>query len=139
MKTIEQAQRLKINTTLYTSQEAQAIRREIVTLWGVNEDFYEARLRRFEYVQSRMVYMSMLKSYIGGSLKAIGYHCGRRDHSTVLHAINTIECDRLHDRKLRNKLEQLERFCEALTSGYHLSAGMIAFNKKSGNEVEGWL
>jgi chromosomal replication initiator protein len=33
----------------------------------------------------------MVKNFTNYSLKAIGLHFGGRDHSTVIHAINTIE------------------------------------------------
>jgi chromosomal replication initiation ATPase DnaA len=125
----------------FETQEAQAIRVEISNIFDVDANFHEIRLKTSAYSMARMVYMVMLRNYIGGSLKEIGHHCGRRDHSTVLHALHTIERDRSFDKKLALKLEKLEQFSEAIVSGFYSAAGMmaVAFAKKSGNEVEGWL
>jgi chromosomal replication initiator protein len=47
--------------------------------------------RRKEVAFCRQIAMYMVKSFTNYSLKAIGLHFGGRDHSTVIHAINTIE------------------------------------------------
>jgi chromosomal replication initiator protein len=47
--------------------------------------------RRKEVAFCRQIAMYMVKNFTNYSLKAIGLHFGGRDHSTVIHAINTIE------------------------------------------------
>jgi chromosomal replication initiator protein len=47
--------------------------------------------RRKEVAFCRQLAMYMVKSFTNYSLKSIGLHFGGRDHSTVIHAINTIE------------------------------------------------
>jgi chromosomal replication initiator protein len=47
--------------------------------------------RRKEVALCRQIAMYMVKTLTHYSLKSIGLHFGGRDHSTVIHAINTIE------------------------------------------------
>jgi chromosomal replication initiator protein len=65
-------------------------------LEAVNEHFgttledLKSKSRKRELVYPRQVAMYLLKELTDLSLKSIGYHFGGRDHSTVIHAIQTI-------------------------------------------------
>ena len=71
-----------------------------VTIDSVQEavaDFYnvtiadlKAKSRKRELVHPRQVAMYLAKEKTDLSLKSIGYHFGGRDHSTVIHAVQTI-------------------------------------------------
>lgn len=50
----------------------------------------KGKTRKREIVVPRQVSMYLTKEYTNMSLKAIGYHFGNRDHSTVIHAIKTV-------------------------------------------------
>jgi chromosomal replication initiator protein len=50
----------------------------------------KGKTRKREIVVPRQVTMYLTKEYTNMSLKAIGYHFGNRDHSTVIHAIKTV-------------------------------------------------
>jgi chromosomal replication initiator protein len=71
----------------------------------------KTRLR--EVVLPRQIAMYLAKEYTALSLKGIGYHFGGRDHSTVIHAIQTvndlIDFDRDvagHVKELQNKFKR---------------------------------
>lgn len=69
----------------------------------------KTRLR--EVVVPRQIAMFLAKEYTSLSLKAIGYHFGGRDHSTVIHAIQTINDLMDTDRELKPQIEELrEKF-----------------------------
>jgi len=48
------------------------------------------KIRKKEIVVARQVAMYFCKEYTNHSLKSIGYHFGGRDHSTVIHAVQTV-------------------------------------------------
>ena len=50
----------------------------------------KAKSRKRELVHPRQVAMYLAKEKTDLSLKSIGYHFGGRDHSTVIHAVQTI-------------------------------------------------
>jgi len=50
----------------------------------------KGKSRKKELVYPRQVAMYFAKELTNLSLKSIGYHFGGRDHSTVIHAVQTI-------------------------------------------------
>lgn len=65
----------------------------------------KSRLRNF--VIPRQVAMFLTKEHTSLSLKMIGYHFGGRDHSTVIHAIQTINDLSEVDKELATKVNKL--------------------------------
>jgi|WetSurMetagenome_2_1015567.scaffolds.fasta_scaffold19992_3 chromosomal replication initiator protein len=63
--------------------------------------------RRKEVAFCRQLAMYMVKSFTNYSLKSIGLHFGGRDHSTVIHAINTIEKLKENDSTVFSDIEAL--------------------------------
>jgi chromosomal replication initiation ATPase DnaA len=129
-----------MNLRRFDCQEAEAIRREVANVWRVDMDLHTTRRRDNDTAQARMTYIYLLRKYIGGSYVELAHHC-RRDHSTMINAINVVERDVLFNKPFARRLEKLEQFSEAIVSGFYSAAGMmtVAFGKKTGNEVEGWL
>ena len=79
---------------IVTSEEREV---NIDTIQDLVSDYYEvtvadlkAKSRKKELVYPRQVAMYFAKEFTNLSLKSIGYHFGGRDHSTVIHAIQTI-------------------------------------------------
>jgi chromosomal replication initiator protein len=66
----------------------------------------KTRLR--EVVVPRQIAMFLAKEYTSLSLKAIGYHFGGRDHSTVIHAIQTINDLMDIDKELKSQIDDLK-------------------------------
>ncbi len=74
----------------------------------VEENRVREKNRRKEVVVARMVAMYLSKIMTKSSLKTIGLHFGGRDHSTVIHAINSIEEDVLNDLKLKDSIDTIK-------------------------------
>lgn len=79
---------------IVTTEEREV---NIDTIQDLVSDYYEvtvadlkAKSRKKELVYPRQVAMYFAKEFTNLSLKSIGYHFGGRDHSTVIHAIQTI-------------------------------------------------
>ena len=89
-----------------------------VTIDSVQEvvaDFYnvtiadlKAKSRKRELVHPRQVAMYLAKEKTDLSLKSIGYHFGGRDHSTVIHAVQTISDLAAKHGETRNILDKLK-------------------------------
>ena len=61
----------------------------------------------------RMVGMYLARKLTGGSFPSIGERFGGRDHSTVIHASNTIERRLKNEHALRVSLDELERLAHS--------------------------
>ena len=69
----------------------EAIQSVVCDYLGIPEDLVRARTRKREVVQARQVAMYFSKEITNHSLKTIGLHFGGRDHSTVIHAVRSVE------------------------------------------------
>jgi len=91
----------------------EEIQRVVCDHLGIPEDLIRAKTRKQEIVNARQIAMYLTKELTNSSLKTIGLHFGGRDHSTVIHAYQTIEDSMNTDPKqkvivqqLRSKLER---------------------------------
>ncbi len=87
----------------------ESIQRTVARRFGVEEEALRAKTRKQEIVMARQVAMFLCKELTSHSLKSIGLHFGGRDHSTVIHAIQTILDDMKRDPTLMKKVEELRR------------------------------
>lgn len=79
---------------------------------NVPENKVRDKTRKKEIVLARQLSMYFAKEFTKASLKTIGLHFGGRDHSTVIHACNSVEAELKDDlqlaelvNKLKNKIE----------------------------------
>ncbi len=68
----------------------EEIQRVVCDYLKIPEDLVRARTRKREIVQARQVAMYFAKQLTKHSLKTIGLHFGGRDHSTVIHAVQSV-------------------------------------------------
>ena len=64
--------------------------------------------RKREIVQVRQVAMYFAKNLTKMSLKSIGTRLGKKDHATVLHAVNTVNNLMATDRQFKMQIEELD-------------------------------
>jgi chromosomal replication initiator protein len=67
------------------------IQRTVCEFFDIQEDLVRAKTRKQEIVVARQLAMYLSKELTNFSLKTIGLHFGGRDHSTVIHACQTVE------------------------------------------------
>ncbi|MDX1426830.1 MAG: helix-turn-helix domain-containing protein, partial [Salegentibacter mishustinae] len=79
---------------------------------GVAENKIRDKTRKKEIVLARQIAMYLSKELTKSSLKTIGLHFGGRDHSTVIHACNTIEQQKFKDKSLNELLGNLKSMIE---------------------------
>lgn len=76
---------------------------------NISEDRMRGKTRKREVVRARQIAMYLSKKHTQHSLKTIGLHFGGRDHSTVIHAKDTVEDQMETDEQFRGMVEEINR------------------------------
>ena len=90
----------------------EEIQRLVCEYFSIEEDLVRAKTRKREVVQARQVAMFFCKQLTQHSLKTIGLHFGGRDHSTVIHANQSVENQIDTDPKFREMIEEIRHKIE---------------------------
>jgi chromosomal replication initiator protein len=90
----------------------ESITKIVCDFLGVAENKIRDKTRKKEIVLARQLAMYLSKDLTKSSLKTIGLHFGGRDHSTVIHACNSIENAKSNDESLSNILETIKNQIE---------------------------
>lgn len=85
----------------------EEIQRIVCEYFDMPEDLIRAKTRKREVVQTRQVAMYFCKQLTQHSLKTIGLHFGGRDHSTVIHANQSVENQIETNPKFREMIEEI--------------------------------
>jgi len=87
----------------------EAIQRIVGDYYDIPLDLMRAKTRKQEIVSVRQIAMYLAKELTNSSLKTIGLHFGGRDHSTVIHAYQSIDDRITTDGNFKNEIVQLTR------------------------------
>lgn len=90
----------------------EEIQRIVSEYFDIPNDLLRAKTRKQEIVIARQVAMYLAKELTNCSLKTIGLNFGGRDHSTVIHAYQTVEEQIKIDPKFRSSMEQIKKKIE---------------------------
>jgi chromosomal replication initiator protein len=85
------------------------IQKFVSDYFGVTVESLKSKTRKREIVVARQVAMYFAKEYTNLSLKSIGYHFGNRDHSTVIHALTSVNDLMDTDRKFNATMQELTK------------------------------
>lgn len=85
------------------------IQKTVSDYFRVSQEDLKAKTRKKEIVIARQVAMFFSKDYTNHSLKSIGYHFGGRDHSTVIHAVQSVNDMIDTDSKFRYSIDELKK------------------------------
>jgi len=85
------------------------IQKTVSDYFDVALDDLKAKTRKKEIVIARQTAMYFSKEYTNHSLKSIGYHFGGRDHSTVIHAVQSVNDMIDTDTKFKSSIEELKK------------------------------
>ena len=103
-----------VQTTVSDAGVQHSAEMGIDTIQSVISSFFKVTLaeltgksRKKELVVPRQIAMFFCKEFTNFSLKSIGYHFGGRDHSTVIHAVQTISDLCTKDGEIRQNVQQL--------------------------------
>lgn len=93
------------NSVLTVEQIQQAVCAQL----DVPMSLLTGKTRKQEIVFARQIAMAIIRELLGTPLKTIGNHFGGRDHTTVMHAISTIENLASRDEQTRRTLAAIRR------------------------------
>ncbi|SMD41483.1 chromosomal replication initiator protein [Aquiflexum balticum DSM 16537] len=85
------------------------IQKTVSEYFDIKIEDLKAKTRKKEIVTARQVAMYFAKEFTNHSLKSIGYHFGGRDHSTVIHAVQTVNDFMETDTAFRNSVNDLKK------------------------------
>jgi chromosomal replication initiator protein len=92
----------------------ETIQRIVCEYFNIPEDLLRAKTRKQEIVNARQIAMYLTKELTNASLKTIGLHFGGRDHSTVIHAYQSVEDQMRVDSKYQTHVQQVKRRLQLL-------------------------
>jgi chromosomal replication initiator protein len=92
----------------------ESIQRVVCEYFSLPEDLLRAKTRKQEIVNARQIAMYLAKELTNSSLKTIGMHFGGRDHSTVIHAYQSVEDQMKLDQKYQAHVLTLRRRLQML-------------------------
>ncbi len=85
------------------------IQKTVSEYFKVTIDQLKDKTRKKEIVMARQLAMYFSKEYTSSSLKTIGYHFGGRDHSTVIHAVQTVNDLYDTDNSYKRSLDEIRK------------------------------
>ncbi len=85
------------------------IQKTVSEYFNVSSDDLKAKTRKKEIVIARQLAMYFSKDYTNHSLKSIGSHFGGRDHSTVIHALQSVSDMLDTDARFRSSFSELKK------------------------------
>lgn len=91
------------------------IEKAVCSFCNITPNDLKGKSKKKEIANGRQIAMYLAKLLTDSSLKTIGLHFGGRDHSTVIHAINTIEKRVNNFNEERKKIEEIKKRIEILS------------------------
>lgn len=85
------------------------IQKTVSEYFNVRSEDLKAKTRKKEIVIARQLAMYFSKDYTNHSLKSIGNHFGGRDHSTVIHALQSVNDMLDTDARFRTSFSELKK------------------------------
>lgn len=85
------------------------IQKRIVEHFGITLEELKGKSRRKEHVIPRQIAIYLAKEHTEHSLKGIGYHFGGRDHSTIIHAIQSVNDMLKTDKDIRAAIQEIQK------------------------------
>lgn len=83
------------------------IQNYVSNYFNIPVDLLKAKTRKREIVEARQIAMFLAKKFTDMSLKSIGQHFGNRDHSTVIHALTTVNDMMDTNRKFNATIQEI--------------------------------
>jgi chromosomal replication initiator protein len=89
----------------------ELIQNQVCSYFGIDPNKVREKTRKQEIVEARQIAMYLSKQLTKSSLKTIGLQFGGRDHSTVIHAITSVE-DRMSNPKHQRMIKDIQQSIE---------------------------
>jgi len=83
--------------------------RKVSVLFGIDEESLVGKSRKKEIVEARQTAMFLCRNILDSSLSSVGMYFGGRDHTTVMHAIKTIENKKTNKKNISENIAQITK------------------------------
>jgi chromosomal replication initiator protein len=93
----------------------EVIEKAVCAYLSITSNDLKGKSKKKEIAVGRQIAMYLGKIMTDSSLKTIGLHFGGRDHSTVIHALNTIDKKIESSSEERKKIEELKKRIEIMS------------------------
>jgi chromosomal replication initiator protein len=114
-----------IAVPIKTQLTIQDIQAAVSVHFQISESLLLAKTRKQEIARARQVAMFLCKELTRHSLKTIGMHFGGRDHSTVIHACQTVIDEIQADPILRRAVDQIRQELNTTSTGRVPARGIL--------------
>ena len=91
------------------------IEKSVCSYFSITPNDLKGKSKKKEIAIGRQIAMYLSKLLTDSSLKTIGLHFGGRDHSTVIHAVNTVTKKIATSGEERDKIEEIKKRIEILS------------------------
>ncbi|MBH08761.1 MAG: chromosomal replication initiator protein DnaA [Candidatus Marinimicrobia bacterium] len=105
----KEAVRERVGKQISPTISVEDVVRRVSDLFRVKEKAIVGKSRKAEIVEARQVCMYLCRCLIGDSLSNIGVYFGGRDHTTVIHALQTVEKKKKKNKKLESAIGRIEQ------------------------------
>lgn len=77
--------------------------------FGISSEDIVSKRRNSEFVQPRQICMYLCRQLTTESLQSIGKSLGKKDHTTVIHGIEKISEEIVHNEELKSRIETIKK------------------------------
>ena len=104
LKEVESVLADVISASYRKSTTTKEIIKIVSEFYNINSEELSARSRKQEIVKPRQIAMYLMRSEINTSFSSIGEVLGKKDHTTVMHAVNKIQEDISLDKNIEQEI-----------------------------------
>ena len=105
----KEAVRERVGEQITSGLSVEDVVRRVSDVFSIKEKEIVGKSRKAEIVEARQTAMYLSRSLIGDSLSNIGVYFGGRDHTTVIHAMRTIEKKKKMNERLDKTITKIQR------------------------------
>ena len=98
----------RVGSSFTSDLSIEDIVRKVSDVSNIPEKEIIGKSRKMELVEARQISMYLCREIMGKSLNNIGVYFGGRDHTTVMHAVKTINKKRTTDIRLKKMIESIK-------------------------------
>ena len=105
----------RVGNSYLTEVTIEDVVKKVSSLTQIKEKDITGKSRKMDIAEARQLSMYLCRDIIGTSLSNIGFYFGGRDHSTVIHAVKSIDRKQEKDSRLRNQVNSIKQEFKFLT------------------------
>mgnify|MGYP001194870749 FL=1 len=106
---VKEAVKERVGEQITQGLSVEDVVRRVSNVFSIKEKEIVGKSRKAEIVEARQTAMYLSRSLIGDSLSNIGVYFGGRDHTTVIHAMQSIEKKKKMNERLDKTITKLQR------------------------------